>query len=71
MPEAYLRGNTIKYMRVPDEVLDKAKESDLRREERRPAGRGRGRGRGGPGRGEGGRGDGGRGGAGGGRGGRY
>lgn len=63
MPEAYLRGNTIKYLRVPDEVLEKAKESDLRRDERRPAGRGRGRGRGGPGpgrgRGEGGRGDGG------------
>ena len=32
MPEAYLRGNTIKYLRVPDEVLDKAKEADFRRE---------------------------------------
>ena len=76
MPEAYLRGNTIKYLRVPDEVLDKAKESDLRREERRPANRGRGRGRGGPGgRGDGGGGRGGggdgRGGRGGGGGGRY
>lgn len=32
MPEAYIRGNTIKYLRVPDEVLDKAKEADLRRD---------------------------------------
>ena len=34
MPEAYLRGNTIKYLRVPDEVLDKAKEAekDIRRD---------------------------------------
>jgi U6 snRNA-associated Sm-like protein LSm4 len=79
MPEAYVRGNTIKYLRVPDEVLDKARESDLRRDEKRPMGGGRGRGgrgdgggRGrGMGRGEGGgrgRGDGG--GRGGGRGGR-
>lgn len=28
MPEAYIRGNTIKYLRVPDEVLDKAKEAE-------------------------------------------
>ena len=26
MPEAYVRGNTIKYLRVPDEVIDKVKE---------------------------------------------
>jgi hypothetical protein len=32
MPEAYIRGNTIKYLRVPDEVLDKAKEADFRRD---------------------------------------
>jgi U6 snRNA-associated Sm-like protein LSm4 len=32
MPEAYVRGNTIKYLRVPDEVLDKAKEADFRRD---------------------------------------
>lgn len=73
MPEAYVRGNTLKYLRVPDEVLDKAKESDLRRAEKRPmqmAGRGRGGGRGRTGgRGDFGRGDGGRG-DGGGRGGR-
>lgn len=44
MPEAYLRGNTVKYLRVPDEVWDKAKESDLRRDEKRPVMGGRGRG---------------------------
>lgn len=27
-----MRGNTIKYLRVPDEVLDKAKEADFRRD---------------------------------------
>ena len=55
MPEVYVRGNTVKYLRVPDEVLEKAKENDLRREERRPGrGRGRGRGRSSGGRGRGG-----------------
>ena len=80
MPQAYIRGNTIKCMRVPDEVLDKAKESDLRRDEKRPVGGGRGRGGrgrgpsrdygdgGGRGGGRGGRGEGGRGGRGGDRG---
>uniref|UniRef100_A0A1D2A1K0 U6 snRNA-associated Sm-like protein LSm4 n=1 Tax=Auxenochlorella protothecoides TaxID=3075 RepID=A0A1D2A1K0_AUXPR len=70
MPEAYVRGNTIKYLRVPDEVIDKAKEETLRRDEKRPSVGSRGRGRG-PGRGgrDGGGGRGGRDG-GGGRGGR-
>ncbi|PRW57070.1 putative U6 snRNA-associated Sm LSm4 [Chlorella sorokiniana] len=73
MPEAYIRGNTIKYLRVPDEVLDKAKEAEaaMKRDEKRPAGGGRGRGGRGGGRGGvgtegrgrgGGRGEGGRGG---------
>ncbi|XP_022847296.1 probable U6 snRNA-associated Sm-like protein LSm4 [Olea europaea var. sylvestris] len=26
MPECYIRGNTIKYLRVPDEVIDKVQE---------------------------------------------
>ncbi len=57
MAEAFVRGSTLKYMRVPDEVLAKARESDLRRDERRPAMRGGGRGgRGGPGGRDGGRG---------------
>lgn len=38
MPEAYIRGNTIKYLRVPDEVLDKAKEADFKRDGERVLG---------------------------------
>ncbi len=82
MPEVYIRGNTVKYLRLPDEVLEKAREYELRKHERRNAGRGGGRGGGrgagrggggyggrGSGRGaEGGRGGGGRGGGGRGRG---
>ncbi|KAH9623055.1 hypothetical protein KSS87_010197 [Heliosperma pusillum] len=52
MPECYIRGNTIKYLRVPDEVIDKVQEEKIR-SDRRPPGVGRGRGRGreeGPGR---------------------
>jgi len=46
MPECYIRGNTIKYLRVPDEVIDKVQEE--KRIDRKPpvTGRGRGRGRG-------------------------
>lgn len=50
--ETYIRGNTIKYLRVPDEVIDKVKEETrIAREDKRPqqAARGRARGRG-PGR---------------------
>ena len=83
MANCYVRGNTIKYICVPDEVIGLVQEENLKKSERRPTvgGRGRGRGRGdggGRGRGDGseggGRGgsygDGGRGGRGGGRGGR-
>ncbi|KAL2507651.1 U6 snRNA-associated Sm-like protein LSm4 [Forsythia ovata] len=45
MPECYIRGNTIKYLRVPDEVIDKVQE-EKSRSDRRPPGVGRGRGRG-------------------------
>eukprot|EP00128_Syssomonas_multiformis_P014516 Colp12_sorted_trinity150504_noHs@15191 len=38
--ECYIRGNTIKYLRIPDEVLDMVKEE----EKERRAARGRGRG---------------------------
>jgi small nuclear ribonucleoprotein (snRNP)-like protein len=31
MPECYIRGNTIKYLRVPDEVIDKVKEETVKR----------------------------------------
>ena len=58
LPEAYVRGNTIKYLRVPDEVLDMVKEQP--RDASGGRGGGRGRGRGG-GRGGGRSGDGGRG----------
>jgi U6 snRNA-associated Sm-like protein LSm4 len=47
MPECYIRGNTIKYLRVPDEVIDKVQEETKSRSDRKPPGVGRGRGRGG------------------------
>eukprot|EP00850_Spirogloea_muscicola_P001453 SM000005S17250 [mRNA] locus=s5:987814:990514:+ [translate_table: standard] len=31
MPECYVRGNTIKYLRVPDEVIDKVQEETVKR----------------------------------------
>uniref|UniRef100_G3MMV7 U6 snRNA-associated Sm-like protein LSm4 n=3 Tax=Amblyomma TaxID=6942 RepID=G3MMV7_AMBMU len=63
MPECYIRGSTIKYLRIPDEVIDMVKEETLVK--------GRGRGDAGKRGGSGGRGGrGGRGGPFGGRGGR-
>ncbi|XP_041475526.1 U6 snRNA-associated Sm-like protein LSm4 [Lytechinus variegatus] len=73
MPECYIRGSTIKYLRIPDEVIDMVKD-DIVSKGRGRGGGGRGRGRGGSGRGGafgrgggrgGGRGDGKRGGRGG------
>ncbi|KAF0752324.1 hypothetical protein AaE_006077, partial [Aphanomyces astaci] len=29
LPECYIRGNTIKYIRIPDEILDMVVEEDL------------------------------------------
>ncbi|VVA94025.1 unnamed protein product [Arabis nemorensis] len=46
MPECYIRGNTIKYLRVPDEVIDKVQEEKTRTDRKPPGGGGRGRGRG-------------------------
>ncbi|KAL0454799.1 UNVERIFIED_CONTAM: putative U6 snRNA-associated Sm-like protein LSm4 [Sesamum latifolium] len=46
MPECYICGNTIKYLRVPDEVIDKVQEETKSRSDRKPPGVGRGRGRG-------------------------
>ena len=43
MPECYIRGSTIKYLRIPDEVIDMVKEETMNK----------GRGRGAPGRGRG------------------
>ncbi|KAL3869660.1 hypothetical protein ACJMK2_042325 [Sinanodonta woodiana] len=66
MPECYIRGSTIKYLRIPDEVIDMVKEEVIQKSK----GRGEIRGRGNPQRGRGGRGAfGNRGGRGGGRGG--
>ncbi|XP_065834818.1 U6 snRNA-associated Sm-like protein LSm4 [Oscarella lobularis] len=48
MSECYIRGSTIKYLRIPDEVLDMVKEESTSRSRGRG---GRGRGRGGRGRG--------------------
>ena len=54
IPECYIRGSTIKYLRIPDEVIDMVKEENLKMSRGRGDGRGRGgyRGRGGPGRGK-------------------
>lgn len=54
MPECYIRGSTIKYLRIPDEVIDMVKEEVIQKSKGR--GEGRGGGRGGPQRGRGGRG---------------
>ena len=53
MPECYVRGSTIKYLRIPDEVIDMVKEDVLQKNKGRGDNKGRGgRGRGGPGRGK-------------------
>ena len=44
MPECYIRGSTIKYLRIPDEVIDMVKEEVIQKHR----GRGDMRGRGGP-----------------------
>ena len=50
MPECYIRGSTITYLRIPDEVIDKVKEEVVAK----GRGRGDGKGRGGAQRGRGG-----------------
>ncbi|RMJ24807.1 hypothetical protein PHISP_04319 [Aspergillus sp. HF37] len=57
LPEVYIRGNNIKYLRVPEEVIDIVKEQ----QQSQAASRGRGQPRGEGGRGDRGRGRGGRG----------
>lgn len=65
MPEVFIRGNSIKYIRIPDEILEQANQIEHQQRQERSAmrggrdGRGRGRGgRGGRGEGRGGRGEG-------------
>ena len=77
LPSCYIRGSAVKYLRLPPELLQKAKDQGADDHAGRGGGRGKYQGRGGRGRGRGGRGgrgrgrDGGRGGRGrGGRGGR-
>ena len=52
IPECYVRGSNIKYLRIPDEVIDMVKEDISKAKGRGRAGRGRG-GRGGRGGGRG------------------
>lgn len=51
MPECYIRGSTIKYLRIPDEVIDMVKEEVQQKNRSRGDMRGAPRGRGGPARG--------------------
>mmetsp|Transcript_8559 Transcript_8559/g.38193 ORF Transcript_8559/g.38193 Transcript_8559/m.38193 type:complete len:114 (+) Transcript_8559:236-577(+) len=46
VPEIYIRGSAIKYLRVPDEIIDVVQEENANRRDNRPNSRGRGRGRG-------------------------
>merc|ERR1719401_1196334 len=46
IPECYVRGNSIKYLRLPDEVIDMVKEEPASRKELRQQYKGRARGRG-------------------------
>ncbi|RPA79206.1 Sm-like ribonucleo protein [Ascobolus immersus RN42] len=60
LPECYVRGNNIKYLRVPDEIIDLVKESQAQQKSQGGrGGRGGQGGRGGDDRGRGGRGRGG------------
>lgn len=67
LPEAYVRGNNIKYLRVPEEIIDLAREQQHQNQQSGHGQRGRG-GQGHRGGDQGGRGDRGRGGGRGGRG---
>ncbi|KAJ2077391.1 RNA processing protein [Coemansia sp. RSA 988] len=49
LPEVYIRGNTIKYLRIPDAVLDKVKEDMVNNRGQGSRGGRGGRGRGGRG----------------------
>lgn len=42
MPECYIRGSTIKYLRIPDEVIDMVKEEVIQKSKGRGEMRGRG-----------------------------
>uniref|UniRef100_A0A8D8UYD6 U6 snRNA-associated Sm-like protein LSm4 n=1 Tax=Cacopsylla melanoneura TaxID=428564 RepID=A0A8D8UYD6_9HEMI len=40
MPECYIRGSMIKYLRIPDEIIDMVKEDQVQRIRQRDGGRG-------------------------------
>lgn len=42
MPECYIRGSTIKYLRIPDEVIDMVKEESVTKNRGRDMKAGRG-----------------------------
>lgn len=42
MPECYIRGSTIKYLRIPDEVIDMVKEESVAKNRGRDSKAGRG-----------------------------
>ncbi|KAI7862437.1 hypothetical protein BDF14DRAFT_1736195 [Spinellus fusiger] len=42
LPECYIRGNTIKYLNVPEEIVDMVKEDEGRQKQMNQRGRGRG-----------------------------
>lgn len=42
MPECYIRGSTIKYLRIPDEVIDMVKEEVITKGRGRSDSKGRG-----------------------------
>jgi U6 snRNA-associated Sm-like protein LSm4 len=46
LPECYVRGNNIKYLRVPDEIVDIVKEQQAAQQAQRGGGGSRGQGRG-------------------------
>ncbi|KIX96279.1 uncharacterized protein Z520_08057 [Fonsecaea multimorphosa CBS 102226] len=68
LPECYVRGNNIKYLRVPEEVIDLARDQQQQQQHQQGSGQRGGRGGGQAGHGAGGRGGGDRGRGGGGQG---
>ncbi|KAI9267472.1 hypothetical protein BY458DRAFT_200166 [Sporodiniella umbellata] len=42
LPECYIKGSTIKYLNVPEEIVDMVKEEEGRQRQSTPRGRGRG-----------------------------
>mmetsp|Transcript_7964 Transcript_7964/g.23752 ORF Transcript_7964/g.23752 Transcript_7964/m.23752 type:complete len:135 (-) Transcript_7964:33-437(-) len=43
LPSCYIRGNSIKYLRIPDEIIDMVQEEEQPKEKKMKGGKGRGR----------------------------